>query len=154
MNRSAGDKHFYDEESVLSEYNPCILCGACCAYYRAGFYRGETTEIDPCGVPVEMTQVIAPFIRAMNGTLSKPPRCVALVGEIGKAVYCSIHSVRSSSCRDFMPSFAEGTRNERCDKARLAHGIRPLTPEDWPNRPKPRKPPTRKRRARRRRKRA
>ncbi len=105
--------------------NPCINCGACCAYYRASFYWAEIDEASGT-VPTNLTQQISPFMRAMKGTLAQPPRCVALSGEIGKNVACTIYEKRSSTCQEFPVSWENGIHNERCDKARIAHGLEPL----------------------------
>jgi Fe-S-cluster containining protein len=68
----------------------------------------------------------------MNGTDQPQPRCVALEGTIGESVRCAIHPRRSSSCREFDPSYADGvTPNPRCDQARARWGMAALSPEDW-----------------------
>ncbi|MBN1516094.1 YkgJ family cysteine cluster protein [Candidatus Sumerlaeota bacterium] len=111
--------------------NPCLLCGACCAYYRASFYWAEADDATPGGVPVNLTQQLTPMRRAMIGTLGSKPRCIALQGEIGVSVHCSIYPQRASVCRAFDASWIKDVPNERCDKARLTHGLLPLRPEDW-----------------------
>jgi Fe-S-cluster containining protein len=112
-------------------WNPCITCGACCAFFRASFYWAEGNDAKPDGVPVELTRQLTQFHRVMLGTEGPSPRCIALEGEIGAQTRCSIHPVRSSTCREFPASFEDGVHNERCDKARAAHGLPPLTLEDW-----------------------
>jgi Fe-S-cluster containining protein len=112
-------------------WNPCITCGACCAFFRASFYWAEGSDAKPDGVPVELTRQLTPFLRVMQGTEGPAPRCVALEGSIGVQTRCSIHPQRSSVCREFAPSFEGGVHNERCDRARAAHGLAPLTMEDW-----------------------
>jgi len=67
----------------------------------------------------------------MQGTEEKPARCVALRGELGKTVNCSIYENRSSSCRNFKASFEDGFINRACDEARLAINRSPLTRKDW-----------------------
>lgn len=111
--------------------NPCLQCGVCCARYRVSFYWRETTEDQPGGVPVEMTDPLGPFRRVMKGTDCAAPRCVALVGTPGVAVRCAIYDRRPTPCREFEASWANGQPNERCDRARMEAGLRPLTPEDW-----------------------
>lgn len=107
--------------------NPCLSCGACCAYFRASFHWLETA---PSGlVPAEMTVRVSPQHVAMRGTERHPPRCIALQGQIGSAVHCSIHALRASPCRDFQASWVDGVHNERCDRARAAHGLPPLSPD-------------------------
>ncbi|ORE86884.1 ferredoxin [Oceanococcus atlanticus] len=82
-------------------------------------------------MPVELTQVLTPHLRVMRGTERKPARCIALQGEVGVAVSCSIHPRRASVCREYPPSFEDGLHNPRCDEARQAHGMAALTPADW-----------------------
>jgi Fe-S-cluster containining protein len=113
----------------MESFNPCISCGACCAFYRATFYWGECS--DGFGkVPVELTEDITPHRRVMKGTNSNTPRCIALNGEIGNCVSCSIYEVRSTVCREFPYSWQDGIHNERCDQARAAYGLAPLLPFD------------------------
>ncbi len=111
--------------------NPCLECGACCAHYRVSFYWREADDILPGGVPVEFTEDLTDFYRVMKGTDSADPRCLALKGEIGKSVCCSIYERRPSACRNLVPSWFDGEPNDRCDKARVAHGLAPLAPEAW-----------------------
>ncbi len=111
--------------------NPCLNCGACCAFFRASFYWAEGDDATPGGVPIELTEQVNDLHRAMRGTNQVAPRCVALQGVVGVSVHCSIYEQRSSTCSDFAPSWHEGVHNERCDQARVAHGMAPLTPEVW-----------------------
>ena len=112
--------------------NPCLTCGACCAFFRASFYWAEADDATPGGVPVAMTRKLTPFHRVMIGTEGPTPRCTALEGEIGKRVACSIHPLRSTTCREFPAAYEDGiTPHDRCDKARAKWGLAPLTPADW-----------------------
>lgn len=113
-------------------HNPCLSCGACCAYYRVSFYWSEAESFLGGQVPVEMTTPINHFYLAMKGSESKPPRCCALQGEIAQAVYCSIYEQRPGVCREIMYTGYAGKREEKCDKARLAHGLPPLNPDHSP----------------------
>jgi len=113
----------------MSGMNPCLSCGACCAYYRASFYWAEADDVTPGGVPAQMTEKLNDFRRVMIGTNQSRPRCIALQGEIGSAVFCSIYENRSSVCRAFEPSWSNGKPNEHCDKARIAWGLSPLEPD-------------------------
>ena len=115
----------------MSTLAPCLSCGACCAHYRASFYWAEAEDASPGGVPVELTEPLGPHTRVMRGTNANSPRCVALAGVVGRAVACAIYEGRSSVCRDFVPSWRDGRHEPRCDAARAAHGLPPLTPEDW-----------------------
>ncbi len=98
----------------------CIKCGACCAFFRVSFYWGETNVHSQGTVPVELTTSISPHHVCMKGTERKPARCVALTGDVGREVSCSIYEQRSSTCREF----EAGT--EDCNRARALHGIAPL----------------------------
>lgn len=126
--------------------NPCITCGACCAFYRASFYWAET-EAGGGTVPVAMTEKLNDFRAVMIG--SNPPnvRCCALVGTIGQSVGCSIYDLRASVCRDFKVSWEDGVHNPRCDAARAAWGLEPLPKPDRaaddPTNPDKNEPPCR-----------
>ena len=111
--------------------NPCISCGACCAFYRASFYWTEVEDFTPDGVPVEMTEKLNDFRLVMKGTSGSSPRCIALDGFIGRNVRCRIYEQRSSVCRGFEPSWQNNAPNPACDKARRVWGLEPLSPEFW-----------------------
>lgn len=114
--------------------NPCVSCGACCAHFRVQFYWREANpeDADPC-VPAGMFEELTPQARCMKGTGSKHhPRCVGLTGRIGLNAKCSVYNNRPTPCRQFTASYADGKRHERCDQARLAHGLKPLRRQDWP----------------------
>ena len=110
--------------------NPCLCCGACCAYYRASFYWAEADDAPGGSVPAVMTVQVSTMQRAMRGTDKGQPRCCALQGEIGQAVYCAIHPLRASPCREFTPSWENQLPNPQCDKARQAWGLAPLSRDD------------------------
>ncbi|MCP1443825.1 Fe-S-cluster containining protein [Pseudomonas sp. GGS8] len=80
-------------------------------------------------MPDELVTSISPSRVAMLGTDCKPVRCVGLVGEVGTTVQCSIYDQRSSTCREFDASWANGEANVDCDAARAAFGLPPLQPE-------------------------
>ncbi|MCI0438002.1 MAG: YkgJ family cysteine cluster protein [Chloroflexi bacterium] len=128
----------------MSSTNPCLSCGACCAYYRASFYWAEAEKTLGGAVPPELTEKLDAFRRVMKGTNQKNPRCVALEGIIGERVRCAIYELRSTVCREFEVSWENGKRNERCDKARIAWGLSPLEPPalpgDTPDAPGPSSP--------------
>ena len=113
----------------MSDYNPCITCGACCAHYRVSFHWSECSDGNG-KVPVELTDDLPPHRREMKGTNSSTPRCIALEGEIGNCVTCVIYEQRSTICRDFLYSYENGVPNVRCDNARAAYGLAPLKPYD------------------------
>jgi hypothetical protein len=64
----------------------------------------------------------------MIGTDRQPPRCIALQGQIGDSVHCSIYEVRANVCRDFQASWVDDVHNPRCDQARAAYNLPPLEP--------------------------
>lgn len=105
--------------------NPCLSCGACCAYFRVSFYWAE---VENRGIDPELTLPVTPHRMAMRGTELATPRCAALLGEIGNCVHCTIYESRPSPCRDVMPSQYNGRADEQCDKARIAWGLPPLQP--------------------------
>lgn len=92
----------------------CQRCGACCASFRVSFYWAEADDAPGGTVPVALTVPVSPHLRCMQGTASKPVRCVALQGEVGHAVACGIYALRSSTCRSVEPGDAQ------CCKARAA----------------------------------
>lgn len=112
--------------------NPCRTCGACCAYFRVSFYWGETDEAPGGYVPAELTVPEPPFYHLMRGTERIPPRCVALEGEVGRAVRCRIYERRPSPCREFGIQWKSGRvivtpeALERCNRARAAWGLPPF----------------------------
>lgn len=101
----------------------CQTCGACCAHFRVSFYWGEADDAPGGMVPEELTEAVSPHLRCMKGTDSKPVRCVALEGEVGKHVSCTIYPLRPSTCREFNMLEADGSPNSLCAalRAQLPH---------------------------------
>lgn len=95
----------------------CQRCGACCVTYRVSFYWGEADDAEGGTVPVALTEPIGFHHRCMRGTSARPVRCVALVGEVGQQVGCSIYPLRSSTCKLLEAG------DEQCIKARRHLGI-------------------------------
>ena len=62
----------------------------------------------------------------MQGTNSKTPRCIALEGEVGQSVSCSIYLNRPTPCHEFDQSGLNGVANPACDRARAHYGLPPL----------------------------
>jgi len=115
---------------MMHSVNPCLQCGACCAYYRASFYWAESNDLS--GVPPDLVEKLNDFYVVEKGTHNPRPRCIALQeGQIGITVSCSIYERRASACRNFEPSWKNGFPSERCDKARAAWNLEPLTPHHW-----------------------
>ncbi|MDQ7987507.1 YkgJ family cysteine cluster protein [Pseudomonas sp. G34] len=111
----------------MSETNPCLACGACCAFFRVSFFWGECQSAGGT-VPDEQVIQIAPHLVAMRGTEAKPARCNALLGDVGGGTRCTLYGQRSSTCREFEASWVNGEHNPHCDDARKAYGLPPLTP--------------------------
>ncbi|MBP5997976.1 MAG: YkgJ family cysteine cluster protein [Azonexus sp.] len=103
--------------------NICQTCGACCASFRVDFHPAELAGCAfawGAGVPKAMTVPVTPAIVRMAGTDATEPRCVALAGEIGKSVNCTIYDGRPSPCREF------DTEHAACNRARQRCGLMPL----------------------------
>lgn len=110
------------------EFNPCLTCGACCAWFRVSFYWTEGDDVTEGGVPVGLTAQVpgSPHLRCMRGTeLGRKP-CVALEGKVGQEVSCTIYPQRSSTCRDFPFRLESGELNPRCNALRAHFGLPPL----------------------------
>jgi Fe-S-cluster containining protein len=124
--------------------HPCRRCGACCATYQVSFYWAEA---DARNLPEGMVVPVGRLRLAMAGTDRGRPRCDALMGDLGGSVACSLYDRRPSPCRELTPSWARGAAEEGCDRARVRHGLAPLSPADWlgiepdePERPEPERP--------------
>ena len=83
--------------------------------------RRSARSAHPDGtVPIELTEPISAHYVAMRGTNQAQKRCIALSGEIGQTVGCTIYEQRSETCR----SFEAG--DERCNQARRHWGLAAL----------------------------
>lgn len=101
----------------------CQSCGACCATFRVDFHPVELAGGAFAwgqGVPTEMTVPVTANIVRMCGTDTTKPRCVALAGEIGVSVNCTIYDGRPSPCREF------DVEHAACNQARQRNGLAPL----------------------------
>ncbi len=107
----------------MKGHNPCLSCGACCAYFRVSFYWAEADDATPGGVPASLTRKLNESRRVMRGTEGSSPRCTALEGDVGVQVKCAIYPNRPTPCRDMRASGENGKTEEKCDKARLAWGL-------------------------------
>lgn len=112
--------------------HPCLRCGACCAHFRVSLHWSEAEPSLGGKVPRALTEQIDAHRLAMRGTWAAHPHCIALQGAVGQAVHCGIYAQRPSVCHDVLPSWETGAASPQCDKARMAHGLAPLTPDDWP----------------------
>ncbi len=103
--------------------NPCLRCGACCTVFRASFYWAEADDATRGGVPAALTVRVGALRRAMR---RRPDgRCVALRGEPGSRVFCTIYERRPSVCRSFEPHWQAGCEGSRCLEARRRLGLPP-----------------------------
>jgi len=103
----------------------CQRCGACCVSYRITLPR---CELDSAGgtVPAPLTEPYTPTTACMREHPDHPRRCIALEGDVGIAVRCTIYEMRPAACRDFAPLSAIGLGDEACDDARRRVGLAPL----------------------------
>jgi Fe-S-cluster containining protein len=117
----------------MSGKNPCVSCGACCAYFRVQFYWREANREDSDRpLTPDLFEELTSLHRCMRGTNDKHhPKCIGLKGRIGKDASCSIYEARPTPCRDFQASYVDGVKRPRCDEARARHGLKPLTLADW-----------------------
>lgn len=111
--------------------HPCLRCGACCATFRVAFYWAEAEPLMGGKVPRDLAAKLDPHRLVMRGTETGQDRCVALQGEVGDRSACGIYERRPSPCRELAPAWEGGEPSPQCDRARLRHGLPPLTPEDW-----------------------
>lgn len=110
----------------MIEPNPCLDCGVCCTHFRISFYWGETDAAPGGFVPAALTEKLTPHLSCMRGSNQLPRRCVALAGELGVAVACSIYESRPTPCREFPVYLDGGLPNPKCDELRATIGLPPL----------------------------
>ncbi len=101
--------------SQLVTPESCLSCGACCAHFRVSFYWAEGLHL-----PEHYTEPVNAVYSCMTGTNQAQPRCIALEGEIGESVSCSVYALRSSSCQEVQAG------DSQCNKARARHKMIPL----------------------------
>ncbi|MFN3884246.1 MAG: YkgJ family cysteine cluster protein [Rhodocyclaceae bacterium] len=109
-----------------TSFSVCCRCGACCATYRITLPRADLASHPSGWVPDEMTEPYTPTTACMRENPDVPGRCIALAGEVGASVRCTIYERRPAACRDFAPLSALGIGDEACDEARRRRGLRPL----------------------------
>lgn len=80
----------------------CQSCGACCAYSDTW---PEFDDNDTCdGIPEELCDCDTGRMRCIGN------RCIALIGQLGVHVSCTIYANRPNVCREFEPGSAECRR--------------------------------------------
>lgn len=94
--------------------NPCVRCGACCAY-SANWPRFSIEDDDALSLIPE-----ALVNDRQSGMRCVGERCCALAGDIGVATSCTIYAVRPEVCRTCEAGDPE------CNTARRRHGLCPL----------------------------
>lgn len=104
----------------------CLSCGACCAAFRVDFHCADLASTPGGCVPVALTLPLTATLVRMRGTDDAPPRCIALEGEVGQSVRCTIYEQRPGPCRDFAPYAPLGIGDDACDRARRRYGLPPL----------------------------
>ena len=109
------------------ERNPCLTCGACCAFLHVVFPSCEISSQKANSVPIHLTHRYDLSQSAMNGTELRSPRCNALIGRVGFKVSCSIYHNRPSTCRIFKRSWERNEGNCQCDRARKSYGLQPFS---------------------------
>ena len=100
-----------------TDANPCLDCGACCASFRVSFYWSEA---EARGLPAALTEQVNPWFSCMAGTNDARPHCIALSGNVGQSVGCTVYEMRPEPCREVQAG------DEQCAKARARHGMTPL----------------------------
>ena len=83
----------------------CEKCGACCSF-KWSWPIFKRDRSDAIGIPIEMQRTDYPLMKTENN------RCVALDGEVGSKVKCSVYNCRPQACRLFEPG------SELCLEAR------------------------------------
>ena len=61
----------------------------------------HVSDLDTCPggcVPVDLTVPVTATLARMRGTHDGPPRCIALAGDIGGEVHCTIYDRRPGPC--------------------------------------------------------
>ena len=91
--------------------NPCLACGACCAYSEnwPRFSTEDDAALDL--IPQELVNARG------SGMRCEGDRCAARKGKIGEATSCAIYAVRPEVCRTCQPGDAE------CAMARKKYGL-------------------------------
>ncbi|HAG96503.1 MAG: zinc/iron-chelating domain-containing protein [Pseudomonadales bacterium] len=109
-------------QEPVDPVSPCLGCGACCGFFRVSFYWGEARSVGGL-VPDHLTTKVNSVYSCMQGTEGGHGRCVALLGEIGTQVRCSIYQNRPSPCREFACHSVTIAGNPDCNRARAHYGL-------------------------------
>ena len=71
-------------------------------------------------MPAGLTFPLTANLVRMRGTDDFPPRCIALEGEIGHEVCCTIYAQRPGPCVELEAG------SDACNRARRRHGLTDL----------------------------
>jgi len=96
--------------------NTCQSCGVCCASFRVDFSVYES-QSEGGSVPEGLSVEVTASTCRMRGTDHSPPRCAALMGQLGEKVACGIYEWRPSPCREFEAG------SQACQQARARRGL-------------------------------
>ncbi len=97
----------------MSEINPCMTCGACCAYFRVSFYWAEADDAGGL-VPSALTEPLTPFLPPISARAAARP-CLAISAMPFTALFMKtgLRRVANSPCpgkmaRKTMPATGRG----------------------------------------------
>ncbi len=107
----------------MSDMNPCMRCGACCACFPVLISPDDVDDTEQGFVPQEMVVVLENGQSAMKGTVGRTVRCTALTGAVSGSVRCSIYENRPMVCRGFKGAWEKGVDNVHCNQARESYGM-------------------------------
>jgi hypothetical protein len=93
----------------MPDPNPCLSCGACCAFSNEWPRFSVETEADIRSIPAAFA--------GKRGMRCEGNRCSALDGEVGVQTSCAIYRVRPEVCRSCLPG------DEECNMARKKFGL-------------------------------
>lgn len=97
----------------------CMSCGACCQTYRVSFHWKEAETLD---IPEDLIEPVNNIFVCLAGTNLASPRCNMLDGKVGEKVKCNMYEKRPSPCHEVKVG------DDKCNRARLRHGLPPITP--------------------------
>lgn len=95
--------------TLFSEIPNCQDCGACCSHHTNVFVAGNDPNLRFLRDKNLLERIDEGFV--MKET--DDGVCVALTGEIGKSVSCSVYENRPTACRSYTPGAGQ------CEIARL-----------------------------------
>lgn len=106
---------FLTPMAPASDSSPCQSCGACCAYDKNWPRFSLEAEEDLALIPPAL------IAEDQSGMRCDGNRCLALAGEVGKHVGCTIYGLRPDVCRACLPGDPE------CNTARAFYGFSAIT---------------------------